>query len=1110
MSYKREEIFNTKRALAHLSDVMGAMRDRLCCCNEAEDVDPPHFGPLEDDGLEYYDVNDPALISTAPELPCDGPCEWTDEPADEGIYNAWESTCDYGYDLNEPSDDEPPQRPRRRLVERVGPPPAVTGPHPRAPQRASGRPRPEPLCTMVRESWAKLRINCRKLMHNPHMFNVDDVARHAFKRVDMPPPHMGDPRHSHGSAANQRSRGIFVAEAVAHGCGRQVYSYQMSAEDVRQGRAGYRKRYWAKDFRVEEREDVFDFEKHVRMMIDVDYYMENFEHLMATEPGITVLYTFAPTKAASTFGDTSWTFTHDNQLESIVNGITQYKHKLWDFAYDNVTFRSRFGMDRCTYLVERVQLCEHHACILFAPVFCTSWWQPWFCEYGQNRLRRFEPVMNGIVTLHIKTKTGEDKVSMTQAGHFTSLTIDYPHYLGGHLAAMQPRGEINIATQRTWIGEEVPEDMKRVQAAIWQAIENKKVPRRPALVCPVEFADLSYSCNITTCGDGDEGFGLMQPFMSPLDNRGFTPRKGPYTDKWGVTARVLNLIEKNSKLDAPRPSIVKHLQDFVNGFRTTLYPVEVQRVYDNQTRPTQKMQIWRAGREGNWVNNVSAFVKAECYASPKDPRIITQFAAGVKIEYATFAMALADYLKSFPWYGFKKPCEIAEAVAASVANAAFVIETDFSRFDGHVTDLIRKHVDIPMLMMCFPQYQKDVIDVYNKHRNNTVRINDLKFNSGDTQSSGSADTSVMNTLRNRAIIYCAWRAFGLDHGEAFNAAGMHGGDDGLVPIPKEYSRGVQKFLDCLEVVCRALGMEIECVVHPRGVPFTFLARYFNSWYGDLQSCCDVQRQVKKLHMSVGRCPNPGGLLREKALAYLLTDANTPLLGELCTYFVQRLPKPRKRQVGVLDGGVSWWSQFDIADQFPNAYREWMWEVLLATYPEFSIAEMRAGIAAGDDPLQFRLCVKEILKIDTKVPLSLKGDVHPANNKVTAKNGTVKTEDETVRPPPKHPKATDRAKRRTDTTAEQRQAHHPAARGKPRGRGKDGATAVGRQGARDASDVQPRNENDGWTYVARRGRAGDGNRGRGDGRGRGGRGRGRTGQGNQPGQAAGSQPAATRR
>lgn len=859
----------------------------------------------------------------------------------------------------------------------------------RAPKAATGRPWREPMSDRVINAWNEFKRRVRLFNLNPLIYNVDDVARDTFKKIDLPPRTMGNDRHSHGPSANSRTRGQVVADALAVGCGLGggVYSYQMSKEDQRKGRAGCRKRFWAKDFRVKEQADVFHMDRHLRYLCDVDYYMEDFEHMMATVPGITLLYTVAPVEAANNEGDYTWTFTADNHLDAVVSGLAKYRHKLWDYGTDCLTYTSRFRKMSTTYLVERVQMSESHQCILLAPVFSTNWWQPYFGSYGRNLPRRFEPVTDGVVAMHVKTKTGGDMMSFTTAGSFKAVTIPYDMWLAGSFAAAQPKSEVNIATMRTWV-DKTDDTARRVEASIWTEVVRKRSHLRPLFICPVEFANQSYTCNVEAYGDGDEGAGLMMPFMSPLDNRGYTPRKGPYTDKWGVQSRVLNLIEKNCKLGAPRPELTMYMHEFTRGFMKTLYPTEIQTVYDNQTRPSQKMLIYRAGKAGAFIRSVTAFTKAECYGGIKDPRIITQFDGTVKIEYATYAMALAEYIKEFPWYGFKRPVEIAQAVADATAGAAYVIETDFSRFDGHVTQLIRKHVDLPILMHCFPHNREAVFSAYKQHHDNTVRIGEFKFQSGATQSSGSADTSVMNTLRNRAIIYCAWRHAGLSHEEAFEAPGMHGGDDGLVVIPRRLVGMLQTFLDSLESVCRAFGMQIESVVRKRGTPFTFLARYFNAWDGDLQSMCDVQRQMKKLHMTVGTPQNPRELLRQKAEAFLLTDANTPIIGDFCQYVRKTIPAPRKIGQCV---DVNWWAQYAPKDQFPNEYVSWMDEVIVETYPEFDMATMRRGFEESHDPLHFPQCVADpVEQPATKTPVAMNGDIVQSNQQETTKSGHAKT------------------------------------------------------------------------------------------------------------------------
>lgn len=905
--------------------------------------------------------------------------------------------------------------------------------------------------------WSKVRRFFTCCVNDIETYD-DCAIREAFVQAEMPPPLIRSD-HSHPEQANNRSRALQVMDQVAMRTGLTPYDFQMSKDSQRKGREGYRAHYWWKDHRVSLRNDPLDRRRHIVYMVDVDFHMETLEEFMAEACVPVLMYTIAPTMFANSHGEYTWTFDDKNHLVGKVAGAAEYDHQIWSFDVDCITFTTWNRKTTTTYLVERRQIDPLHAVVLFCPIVCARNYSALWMKRSGNKLIRFEPVKNGVGVIHVKTAVGDDKISIGLPGVMTAATLSYANYAAGMLAARQPRAEANVSTFRSWVdegekGKEHTEMTKRIIASVWLAASRKMLPARPPWVSPVYLANKSYSCNVTTTGDGDEGEGLCRPFMSPLDNRGYTPRKGNHTAKWAAESRVLNLITENKTLSQPATTYRNYMFEFARAFATPLTPVELQDVYDNQQRPTQKRQIWLEGMMGRRNPKVSAFVKAEVYPDIKDPRVITQFDASLKLPYSRFTMAVAAHIKTFPWYGFKQPIDIANHMVTIAEHAEAILETDFSRFDGHVTELLRDDLDVPILMHCFPNHREELLDLYKQHKDNNMFIGDFFFNSGSTQSSGSADTSVANTWRNRAIIYVAWRLFGKTHEEAFNAPGMHAGDDGVVPIYKpdmaRLDAGTKErsgFLKCLEKVCRAYGQKLEVTIRPRGQPFAFLARYFNAWYGDNVSCSDIQRQMKKIHMSVGACDNPRQLLYEKAAAFALTDAHTPILGDYVMYTLNHptmMFAAARVAAGSKAGTVSWWSQYNTTVQFPNSRTEWMDQLVLDTYPEFNLNTFYDGMLSDCDPLAFPLCVPDDEVPATKVAVALGGDVLQPNCDKQRKDGKdAKTNPKT----PKTPQPdTGRHKR---TGASRRAARTNGDRDGGQHRGGNGG-----RGGRDPDPVQP--------------------------------------------------------
>jgi len=143
---------------------------------------------------------------------------------------------------------------------------------------------------------------------------------------------------------------------------------------------------------------------------------------------------------------------------------------------------------------------------------------------------------------------------------------------------------------------------------------------------------------------------------------------------------------------------------------------------------------------------------------------------------------------------------------------------------------------------------------------------------------------------------------------AFQKIGIHNGDDGLDPslCPKAHKWAADH-----------LGLRIEVSTVQRGHRgVNFLARYYTPdvWYGSTDSMCDVKRQLSKFHTTV-RLPDnvsPAMKLREKALSFFMTDAQTPVIGQIACSVNRLAPETNvKYNIG------NYWSKFPSDVQYPN-------------------------------------------------------------------------------------------------------------------------------------------------------------------------------------------------
>jgi len=237
--------------------------------------------------------------------------------------------------------------------------------------------------------------------------------------------------------------------------------------------------------------------------------------------------------------------------------------------------------------------------------------------------------------------------------------------------------------------------------------------------------------------------------------------------------------------------------------------------------------------------------------------------------------------------------------------------TDLSRCDGRVSNISRLLERAMMLRFFAPEYHDDLISTMDTQSNQrAITSTGFRYNTGTSRLSGSSETADFNSVLSAFIAYLGYRKLCYSPQEAWDSLGIFGGDDGLTSdLPHE------PFSDA----AASIGQLLEHDAAPRGARgVNFLARFYSPdvWTGCLDSMSDVQRQIIKVHLSGTFPPDVTPLikLREKCRGYLLTDSNTPILGELANAVMSRSgPEchPASAQL------ASYWSHYPESNQFPN-------------------------------------------------------------------------------------------------------------------------------------------------------------------------------------------------
>jgi hypothetical protein len=396
-------------------------------------------------------------------------------------------------------------------------------------------------------------------------------------------------------------------------------------------------------------------------------------------------------------------------------------------------------------------------------------------------------------------------------------------------------------------------------------------------------------------------------------------------------------------------------------------PYDLDVIWERQPRRTQRHLFEEACDLGEHDRRgPTAFIKKEPYGKVTHPRLITIAPTKNKIKYLRFVHAIVDTVfKKCKWYASGMvPREIAERVAwVCEHSASHVNLSDYSRFDGHVSPIIRLLQRTIYLQVLRPEYRNDMDELFRQSLSNRVTLwstgpgtTPIAYDPGYSQLSGFADTSVNGSMASAFISFVAYRLMGRGVEESYKSLGIFLGDDGLTSDlpPPLYARAA-----------KMVGQKLDHSIVRRGDRgVTFLARYYsaNVWYGELDSCCDVRRQAMKFHTTPAAFNDlePAVKLREKAISFYLTDRNTPIIGEFVTRVIELsglTEEDIKTESETANGLRTWASRASFDSQYPNVNSDgWMeYEVELAM-PDFHLESFRAHLQwarSVGDLLNFR-------------------------------------------------------------------------------------------------------------------------------------------------------------
>jgi len=345
--------------------------------------------------------------------------------------------------------------------------------------------------------------------------------------------------------------------------------------------------------------------------------------------------------------------------------------------------------------------------------------------------------------------------------------------------------------------------------------------------------------------------------------------------------------------------------------------------------------------------------------------------------------SFTEVLKVASWYAFGiTPKEVATRLGSILEDALKAIITDFKRFDGHVSEVLR-YLERRVFINAFCPRYTDEIDELLRSQQNLRSF--MPEHDGEAESyesllarlSGSPETAPFNSVDNAFIAYVALRKSRGPTGhyltpvEAYRKLGLYGGDDGVTPnvSPKLY---VEAASQCGQVIT------INAVAR-HGFGITFLSRIYGPdvWTGDINSVTDLPRTLSKFHVTAHMPPNITPLikLREKCFAYWLTDENTPVLGEFVKRFLQ-LDNINTQSFNFQNLLGNWNARYPKTEQYPNDEQSWMRNYANSCLSGFEFVEFSKYLLEAKTPehlLTVPICHLPI-QPTTTVPVVVDDDV----------------------------------------------------------------------------------------------------------------------------------------
>lgn len=732
------------------------------------------------------------------------------------------------------------------------------------------------------------------------------------------------------SLAAQKLAAENTAERFLRLEGYEPHVVQLSSRDIEKRRTGVLAHITPIDLHHTIRFDELRDNSAI-WMFDVDGYLDMRVILSQTVRNY-VIFTFVPENLAVSTAEYAYRVLKNNVVETRV-GDKVWKHQVWDYEHDAICVYSWtwWGKRRVTYRVSRKTIGNERMLMLLEPMMVdyvgisqiipsivnSTWTEvladmPYECKPLERLVFTQGDGFNRLLT----TVKGEQSVHIGSYGTRTPAKVSVS--VDDTIRIMAKHSELYMGQVSGYVGG------NNIVAAPVYDYYKSKAQRITAKIIPRGERIIRYRMLPQVPDEPVKE--TMVDFMAPILRDGWAPDDCKANEFVGLQERLLNVQPPELKMTSYLHGIISEFVEFTVDEPHVNHPVDEFEVYNRQDAPRQRRILDKA-QWAFYKLKTAMMWKKEMYGGDKPRRIISTIDPTIKMDYSRVMYGFENVMKKQKWYAFSRtPREIALRMTHILKEAKTATNSDFSKFDGHVSSVLREVERLTLLRAYHPSWHKAVKTLHGwQYGIIGITPSGIRYETLYSRLSGSPETSCFNSLCNAFVAYLALRLMGFTPIVAYGKLGIYGGDDGLTPDLDE-----KCYIRAAEMVGQVVTID-TIVRGSRGVKF--LARVYSPdvWYGDTNSMCDIRRQLGKFHTTVKLDVTPEVKLVTKARSFLLTDEHTPVIGIFC------------RRVASLSGGLTtcrmlerWIDKYDKKDQYFNRPAEWMFNELVLAVPGFDL------------------------------------------------------------------------------------------------------------------------------------------------------------------------------